>query len=306
MTDPKVTVVICTYNQQAFVRETLDSVLGQTYRNVEIVVTDDGSTDDTPSILSEYAQQFPGHVQIVLSDRNTGIPANINRGLARRTGDLLVVLDGDDLMLPDKLAKQVAFLQEHPDALGCYHDAEVFESETGRTLGRMSEVYNGMSRLRQGRLKDWLAPRNFFLPSAIMSRSEACPAHGFDERLKYLSEVVFYAETYRNGLLLAMPEPLVRYRRHARNVTDDAVARSLMTEYELVAYAILEARYPELHVVLKRLRLSCLLTAGLRSYRDGQPERGRQYMVNVMAQGGLLQGAIAGWARPCSTGGWQA
>ncbi len=110
MLEPKASVVVCTYNQQAFVRETLDSVLTQTYQNVEIIITDDGSTDDTPHILTEYVERYPDRVRVVLSEKNTGIPANINRGLAWRSGELLVILDGDDLMLPDKLAKQVCFL----------------------------------------------------------------------------------------------------------------------------------------------------------------------------------------------------
>lgn len=288
---PTVSVIIGTYNQQEFVQETVESVLAQTYPHVEIILTDDGSTDATPAILGEYARRFPERIKLVLSDRNTGIPANFNRGLALRSGDFIVCLDGDDLMLPAKLERQVAFLAQHPEATGCYHDAEVFVSETGEVLGPMSLVYNGTRRLRQGRLRDWFVPRNFFLPSAILFRAAACPPHGFDERLKYLSEVVFYAEVFRTGLLIAMPdEPLVRYRRHARNVTDDPASRALMPEYELMAYAILEARYPELYPVLRKLRHSCRISQALRFYRAGQRASGQRVLWNVIREGGVIAG----------------
>jgi glycosyltransferase involved in cell wall biosynthesis len=282
---PTVSVVICTYNQQAFVRETVDSVLSQSYPALEIIVADDGSTDDTPAILRGCQQQHLDRVKLALADHNVGIPANINRALRLRTGELTAWLDGDDLMLPGKLEKQVAFLQQHPEALGCYHDADVFDSATGQSFGRMSELYNGTRRLRQGALCDWFVPRNFFLPSTIMAWSHATPAHGYDERLKHLSEVVFFAETFRSGRLLAFDDVLVRYRRHAQNVTGDAQALNVMYEYELLAYAILEARYPELHPLLKRLRASCTTAAALKAHREQNAPRRDALTRSLWADG---------------------
>jgi hypothetical protein len=137
-------------------------------------------------------------------------------------------------------------------------------------------------------------PRNFFLPGAIMYRASACPPHGYDERLKYLSEVVFYAEVFRTGLLLAMPDALMRYRRHTRNVTDNPAARQLMPEYELMVYAILEARYPEMHGTLRRLRVSCRLAQAIRCYREGDRRTGRRIINNVLREGALIPG-LATW-----------
>lgn len=305
MNAPKVSVVICAYNQQAFIRETLESVLGQSYTNVEIILADDGSADDTPQLLQAYRDQYPDKIKVALSAHNTGIPANINRGLALRTGELTAWLDGDDLMLPQKLEKQVAFLQQHPEAIGCYHDADVFDSDTGRSFGRMSQVYNGSAHLKQGYLRDWFVPRNFFLPSTIMAWSHATPPHGYDERLKHLSEVVFFAETFRAGQLLAFNDILVRYRRHARNVTADAKALDQMYEYELLAYAILEARYPELYPLLKRLRASCMTAAALKAHRERDAERRDAITRNLWAEGAWLP-AAATFATTRVLGAWAA
>lgn len=303
MNSPTVSVVICTYNQQAFVRETIESVLAQQHPALEIIVADDGSTDDTPAILRRCQQQHPDRIQLALADHNAGIPANINRALRLRTGELTAWLDGDDLMLPGKLAKQVAFMQQHPEALGCYHDADVFDSATGQSLGRMSELYNGTRRLRQGALRDWFVPRNFFLPSTIMAWSHATPAHGYDERLKHLSEVVFFAETFRTGRLLAFDDVLVRYRRHAQNVTGDAQALNVMYEYELLAYAILEARYPELHPLLKRLRTSCTTAAALKAHREQNAAR-RDALTRSLWAEGAWTAALATFASTRLFGRW--
>jgi glycosyltransferase involved in cell wall biosynthesis len=289
---PLVSVVICTFNQQGFIRDTLDSVIAQTYSNIEIIVSDDGSSDATPNILREYAERYPDKVIAVLSETNTGIPANINRGMARRTGHYTAWLDGDDLMLPTKIEKQVAFLQQHPEATGCYHDAEVFDSDTGQTLGAMSVLYNGSPELKQGRLKDWMKPRYYFVPSSIMAHSAACPPHGFDERLKHLSEGLFFIEVFRDGLLLALNETLVRYRRHAQNVTSSQKARDLSAEYELMVYAILDARYPELHDLVKRQRIACLLTEAVKCHREGDAARSRRIIGNVIKEGAPLKAAL--------------
>lgn len=284
---PRVSIIICTYNQQGFIRATLDSVVTQTYANVEIIVSDDGSTDDTPAIVQEYAQRYPNKVIAVLSQANTGIPANINRGLARRTGEYVAWLDGDDLMLPTKIAQQVAFMQQHPEATGCYHDADVFDSDSNQTLGKMSELYNGSPELKQGQLKDWLKPRYYFVPSSIMARSTACPPHGFDTRLKHLSEGLFFIEVFRNGPLLALNETLVRYRRHAQNITSSQKARDVSAEYELMVYAILDARYPELHSLVKRQRIACLLTEAVKCHREGNTTRSNRIIRNVIQEGAL-------------------
>ena len=118
MKPPLVSVVICTYNQQNFVRETLDSVLAQTYPNIEIIVGDDGSTDTTPEILREYATRFPNKIKVVLSPINTGIPSNINRAMAQHTGEFVAWLDGDDVQV-----------------LGSRFESNLAEGEGGGLLG---------------------------------------------------------------------------------------------------------------------------------------------------------------------------
>lgn len=291
---PLVSIVICTYNQQNFIRETLDSALAQTYPNIEIIVSDDGSSDETPNILREYASRCPDKIKPVFSPVNTGIPSNINRAMAQRVGEYVAWLDGDDLMMPTKIEKQVDVLLAHPEATGCYHDASIFDSNNGQDIGLMSELYNGTRELKQGRLKDWLIPRYYVLPSSIMAVSVACPLHGYDERLKYFSEHVFFAEVFLQGTLLALNDTLVRYRRHDANITGNSKARVVSHEYELMAYAILDARYPEIHSITKKLRASASLTEAVRWHRQGDVAKSRAMLVNIAKDGAPVKAALTG------------
>jgi len=109
---PLVSVIIPAYNATAFLGETLDSVLAQTYPNLEIIVVDDGSTDDTPDLLGSYGDRIR-----VLRQANSGQATARNHGAREAHGELLAFLDSDDLWDPDKIARQVELLDRFPTAL---------------------------------------------------------------------------------------------------------------------------------------------------------------------------------------------
>ena len=110
---PTVSVIIPTYNRASVLKEAIDSVLAQGFHDFEIVVVDDGSTDNTPEILESYQQ-----ICVVRQDHR-GVSAARNTGIARAAGRLITFLDSDDLWLPGKLSAQVAFFNTHPDSLIC-------------------------------------------------------------------------------------------------------------------------------------------------------------------------------------------
>ena len=109
---PLVSVIIPTYNRSGMVQEAIDSVLDQDFTDYELIVVDDGSGDSTPTILAGY-----GRAITVLHQSNTGVSAARNHGMAAASGQLIAFLDSDDLWLPRKLATQVKFFKDHPDAV---------------------------------------------------------------------------------------------------------------------------------------------------------------------------------------------
>jgi glycosyltransferase involved in cell wall biosynthesis len=131
--DMKVSVCIVTYNHEAYIRETLDSVLMQDFdKPYEIIVGDDGSTDRTPEILQEYADHYPDRFQLILHEENRGPRANVRSVRARLTGEYIAVLDGDDFWTdPDKLRTQVGFLDAHREfsASACQYRSVVAREE---------------------------------------------------------------------------------------------------------------------------------------------------------------------------------
>ena len=117
-TTPLVSGVIIFFNNQPFLAEAIESVLAQTYERWELLLVDDGSTDDSTQIAQQYAQADPHRVHYLEhpNHQNRGMNASRNLGIQHAKGELIALLDGDDVWLPHKLAEQVAVYQQHPEA----------------------------------------------------------------------------------------------------------------------------------------------------------------------------------------------
>lgn len=113
---PKVTVLMPVYNAAPFLRAAVDSILGQTFGDFELLAIDDGSTDASHAILESYRDP---RVRLVTNERNLGIVATLNRGLELANGQYVARMDADDLSRPDRLARQVAYLEAHPEVGVC-------------------------------------------------------------------------------------------------------------------------------------------------------------------------------------------
>lgn len=204
-----ISVIIPTYNYGRFIREAIDSVLAQTYPVAEIIVVDDGSTDDTLKILAGFGNRIVTVVQ-----NNAGAAAARNRGMAVARGDYLAFLDSDDLWLREKTEKQIALFEADPD-LGLVHCGAERVDAAGKTL---SVELSG--------LEGWVARQLIVLghglvavgSSMMVPRRVAEEIGGFDSRLPACEDGDFcyrVALRYRFGFV---PEPLVRYRQHGDGI----------------------------------------------------------------------------------------
>jgi glycosyltransferase involved in cell wall biosynthesis len=284
---PRVSVIMAAYNEERFLAEAVESVLAQTFADFELIITDDGSTDATPALAASYAERDPERIRVIRAERNQGKPFALNRALAIRRGELIAWLDGDDVMLPDKLARQVTALDADPRAAGCSHDAEMFESSDGHVIGRFSQVANGRP-LRSGGIELWFDPTYKMLPSATMIRSALCPPGGFDERLSFTNDWLFDIEVFRRGRCVALDDVLVRYRRHSDNFTTRAGASGVAYEEGLMAMAIVAARYPELERRARKMSTAIMLGQARRSAGERDWRKAARYGAAAYGAGGVL------------------
>ena len=241
MFEPKVSILIPCYNQEDVITQTVLSALNQTYENIEVIVSDDASTDETPNLLIELQKKFPEKLKILLNDTNVGVTQNHTRGLFECSGEFITFLDGDDIFLPEKIKKQVAFIQKRPSCTICYHDVDVFNSVTGKSL----YIWSRRIGTRQGSIKDLVRFGNFLPAVSVMVRKKDIPADGYDERIKIYSDWFLWLCTLDNGQgeICYLDDVLAKYRRHMHNLTNSSKWKFL--DQNLVL-DLVEDRWPEL------------------------------------------------------------
>jgi glycosyltransferase involved in cell wall biosynthesis len=206
-----VSVVIPTYNSAVYLVEAVRSVLAQTYPHVESLIVDDGSTDGTPAAV----QPFGERVRLFQQDR-AGPSVARNRAILHARGTYLAFLDADDVWLPAKLARQVDFLNRHPEVVLCYTD--YCRGPGGSAAGESQlkhHVHPGL-----GDAFYPLFRNNFIHTSSVVVRRDALARSGlFDPSLRGSEDIELWLRLACLGPFGAVEEVLVSVRRHAANTT---------------------------------------------------------------------------------------
>jgi glycosyltransferase involved in cell wall biosynthesis len=225
---PLVSVIIPSYNHARFLAATLDSVLAQSWRPLEVIVIDDASTDETPEVLAAYADR----VRTLRLESNCGGPARPrNTAISLARGKYLSVFDSDDLMHPEKLARQVGFLERFQDIPLVFSDFENFHADgrVERFLHAAHEAFGQMPRrpLAPGEYRvhssdafDTLVGDNFIGTSGIVMRRSLVEAvGGFDETLCNTDDRDFLFRVARKFDLGYIDAVLHRRRMHSSNIS---------------------------------------------------------------------------------------
>lgn len=261
LADPKVSILIPCFNQENLIAETVLSALNQSYENIEVVVSDDASTDSTPQLLKDLQKQYHPRLKVFLHDTNLGVTKNHTRGLLECTGEYIAFLDGDDLFLPEKIEKQVDFMSERPECTICYHDVDVFDSGTG------SNLYSWSDRIgvREGNIKDLIRFGNFLPAVSVMVRKKDLPPAGYDERIKVYSDWFLWLGALYNGKgrICYMEDVLAKYRRHSENLTN--VSKWKFIDQNLVLDLVNE-NWPEYHFEVRMRRSELHFMQALNSF----------------------------------------
>lgn len=208
---PLVSVVINAYNAAPYFAECLDSLLAQTLQEFEIIIVDDASTDRTPEIAREYARRDP-RIRLERNERNRGIPATINRALALSRGEFVGKMDADDVSLPQRLERQVAFLRAHPRVVmaGSWW---VRIDMAGRELGAQRPWPSNERLARQ------MLTRCVLMHTGVMYRGDLVRRIRYREFFRYAQDYDLFLRMADEGEIAVMPEVLVKQRLNYEGVT---------------------------------------------------------------------------------------
>lgn len=208
---PLVSIAMCVYNGAKFLNAQLESIVNQSYKNIEIIIIDDCSNDQSIEILKDFAAKF-SQIRLIQNQTNIGYVKNFEKALAYCNGEFIAFSDQDDIWHRDKISKQINAVS---DSILVYHDSQ-FINEDGTMMDKkMSDVINMVSGKE---------PKNLLLFNSISGHT--ClfshtllpfilpfdPAYFHDHWLAYVAANV--------GAITYIPETLVNYRQHQKSTTD--------------------------------------------------------------------------------------
>lgn len=208
---PRVSVVIPTYNGERYIEAAVTSVLQQTYGDFELIVIDDGSQDGTWPKLAQLARR-DARIVLQRNAANLGISAARNLGTELARGEFVAIMDGDDVCLPDRLEKQVAYLSAHPKigAVG-----GMIQRLEGEVLGEVRDYPH-----TPGLLAWYMC---FFMPAShpacMVRHAVLVAAGGYDPAYRVAHDYDLWFRLSRQSALANLPDIVLRYRRHGHNIS---------------------------------------------------------------------------------------
>lgn len=212
MLTPKVSVVIPTYNHARYLRYALDSVINQSYSNLEVFVIDDGSTDSTTELVKSYGSKIN-----YVYKANGGTPSALNLGLSRATGKYICWLSADDMLIEEKVSKQVGLMESDP-SLGFSYTSFVVIDANGKKQYNVNSAYFSDKREMVTKLMEGC----FINGSSVMMRSSALKAIGnFDESLPQAHDYDLWFRFLHHYSCGFLEESLLAYRWHGENMSQN-------------------------------------------------------------------------------------
>ncbi len=232
MMNPRVSVVLPVLNAATYLRAALRSLSEQSFSDYELVVIDDGSTDQSGAIIDAAAQLDP-RVRVIRNKMSIGMGHVFNLGLFAAKGEYVARMDGDDVAHPERLARQVAFLDAHPEVVVVGAQVELIDV-SGSVVGTRSYlVDDGPLRRAMARVSPFAHPVTMF------RRELAVHLGGYDVRYAPAEDLHLWVRLAKCGLMANLPDVLLRYRVHDGSVT---ARQGLRMQWQSLRVRLLAAR----------------------------------------------------------------
>jgi glycosyltransferase involved in cell wall biosynthesis len=257
---PRVSVIMSVLNGEAFLRQAIDSVLGQTFRDFEFIVIDNASSDRTAAILDGYHDD---RIVRLCNGEVCSLTYSLNRGLRSARGEYVARLDADDLAAPDRLARQTAYLDAHQDAILVASHLRIIDA-AGRVMGHFRAPADHVH------IYDQLAYRNPIGHSAVMfRRAPVLALGGYPASYVFAQDLALWVALARQHARFGMiAEPLGDNREHGKRATFSS-ALALARHRESIEIFEAAQQLPSLSKTARRLgrmnlaRLHCFLAGAL-------------------------------------------
>lgn len=239
---PKVSLVMAVYNGERFLKESIESILAQSFKDFEFIIIDDGSIDATPSILHAYSSIDP-RVKIISNEKNIGLTRSLNKGIGVCSGAYIARMDAGDTSEPERFTRQVLFLDNNKNC-GLVGTWGYVIDEDNKKIGEMKYPTDDRS------LKKDLIKYNPFVHSSIMVRANILKQVGFyNENWIYAQDYELYFRISRCSEVANIADHLVSYRVYSKSITNTKNKKQTLFALKARLTAIKNGQYSPLSFV---------------------------------------------------------
>lgn len=213
---PEVSVIMPSYNHSPFLRKSIESVLNQDFADLELIIVDDASSDDSADIIKEYLRR-DRRVGAIIHGRNMGISRTVNDGIAAASGNYIALTASDDVWKSNKLSVQMEAFKNYPNVVQ-WSEADVID-RSGKPLKKTyTQIYNASDAKKSGDIfNELLKMGNFLSGQTIIVSRENLADIRFDEELVYLGDFKLELQLAAKCSFLFYPQSLAEYRIHNSN-----------------------------------------------------------------------------------------
>ena len=218
--NPLVSICIPAYNASKYIRDTLISISNQSWKNLEVIVGDNASTDNTLDIVKEYCRTSDDRVRFYKNTTNLGYSGNCNKLIKEANGEYIAIFHADDIYEPEIVKTQVGVLNKNPQAAGCFTGFQFIDHE-----GNELKIKKGVQVKYKGGMiefcyKDFIdfmldfSKNPFCCPSSMIRKQCYIEAGGYDENIKFIEDQDMWIKLLKNKSLIRINKKLINYRLH--------------------------------------------------------------------------------------------
>lgn len=243
----KVSVIMASYNHDKYVGRAIESVIKQTYSNWEMIIIDDCSNDSSVQIIQQYKDE---RITFYQAKENQGTICTFNELLKRARGEYIAILGSDDMWYPDKLQKQIEYLENNNEIAVCFSHADIIDEDEKMYLQDEEcdmnvNTFNQVNRTQGEIFRYFFVNGNYFChPSSVVRRSVVEEIGRFDLRFRQLHDYYYWIKILQKYPVYIIQEPLVKYRRVRKcNNSVSAGTRQndirLLNEIQIITYEMI-------------------------------------------------------------------
>ena len=200
--NPKISIVMSVYNEEKYLREAIESILNQTYKDFEFIIIDDGSTDKSAHIIKSYNDPRI----VLIQQNNTGLSPALNTGIKAAKGKYIARMDADDISHIDRLKYQITYMEKHKDCVALGTKAMIIDKDG-------NYIYSVNNKFSKEQLRKQLPANNpFFHGSMIMRKEALLKCGGYKEEALGNDEDLLWIDLQKQGEMDILNEPLYSYR----------------------------------------------------------------------------------------------